>query len=164
LLRQILYRSQSLYTAAYLRKIRNDAQAHATSDEERERMRLVSLDVQAIVDQAKADRVPVVGAFLPERAGSEAYFMDPRPAGVAPDGLNSELQAILSSDGAIFVDVLPDLRKTLNLDGLYDPLGAHLNAKGHAFLTQLLANALTSGAVPALHERQNAKGEAVQNN
>lgn len=165
LLREILYRSQSLYTAAYLRKIRNDAQAHATSDdEERERMRLISLNVKTIVDQAKENGVPVVGAFLPERAGTEAYLMNPCPKGVAADELNYELNAILSSEGAIFVDVLPDLRKALNLDGLYDPLGAHLNAEGHAFLTQLLANALTSGKVPALFERQDTKGEGAQTN
>jgi hypothetical protein len=127
-------------------------------------MRLISLNVKTIVDQAKENGVPVVGAFLPERAGTEAYLMNPCPKGVAADELNYELNAILSSEGAIFVDVLPDLRKTLNLDGLYDPLGAHLNAEGHAFLTQLLANALTSGKVPALFERQDTKGEGAQTN
>jgi hypothetical protein len=162
-MREILYRSQSLYTAAYLKRIQNEAQTHATpNDEEHERMRLVSLDVRTIVDRAKADGVPVVVAFLPDRAVADAFSMSPRPAGIEPDRLNNELHTVLAGKGAIFADVVPDLRKALNLDGLYDPFGAHLNAEGHAFLTQILENFLTSGVVPALSVNEQAQSERIQ--
>ena len=64
--------------------------------------------------------------------------------------MDHELRTVMVSKGAIYVDAVPDLEEARNLDGLYDPLGFHLTAEGHAVLTQILAKALTGGAVPAL--------------
>jgi hypothetical protein len=60
------------------------------------------------------------------------------------------------------MDAVPDLQRTPNLDGLYDQLGYHLNGKGHAVLTQILAKALTSGTVTALAASEQGSTEKLE--
>jgi hypothetical protein len=162
-LKGYLYRSQSLYMAAYLRRVPGIAHLSATANiEEAERMRELPLDVTTIVDRAKLAGVPVVAVFLPNRGESGLLSISPRPAGIDPDRLNNDLRTILSSNGATYVDVVPELQKAPNLDGLYDPFGSHLNAEGHGILAQILSNALTGGAVPALSENEQAESVKTQ--
>jgi hypothetical protein len=125
-------------------------------------MRELPLDVTTIVDRAKLAGVPVVAVFLPNRGESGLLSISPRPAGIDPDRLNNDLRTILSSNGATYVDVVPELQKAPNLDGLYDPFGSHLNAEGHGILAQILSNALTGGAVPALSENEQAESVKTQ--
>jgi hypothetical protein len=127
-------------------------------------MSVFSSDVKTIVDQAKVAGVPVVATFLPNRAEADLLTMSPMPAGIVPGRRNGEVRAILTSNGATYIDVLPDLQETPNLDGLYDQLGYHLNAEGHAVLTQILARALTSGTVPALDSSQDSQMESSEGN
>ena len=125
-------------------------------------MRELPLDVTTIVDRAKLAGVPVVAVFLPNRGESGLLSISPRPAGIDPDRLNNNLRTIMSSNGAIYVDVVPELEKAPNLDGLYDPYGSHLNAEGQGVLAQILSNALTAGAVPTLSPNEQAKSEKTQ--
>ena len=164
LLKGYLYRSQSVYLTAYMKRIQEGGQiTSASSSEEEARTRMLSLDVATIVDRAKVAGVPVVATFLPNRGESTFLFsMVPRPVGFQPDRLNNNLRTIIPGSGATFVDVLPDLRKAPNLDGLYDPAGAHLNGDGDAVLTQILAKDLTGGAVPALSTNDQAQSEKIQ--
>ena len=161
-LRGLLYQSQSAYMAAYLRNIRETAQLPENSKSEEDgRMVLFNSYVKTIVDEAKAAGVPVVATFLPNRAESDLFAMSPRPAGIDPDRLNDEGRTLMVSDGATYVDVAADLQKAFNLDGLYDQQGYHPNAEGHAVLTQILAKALTGGAVPALSTHEQAPAEKM---
>ena len=165
ILTEYLFRSQSVYMSAYLRNIREGAQAQASSSNEQDgRMSVFSSDVKTIVDQAKVAGVPVVATFLPNRGEADLLTMSPMPAGIVPGRRNGEVRAILTSNGATYIDVLPDLQETPNLDGLYDQLGYHLNAEGHAVLTQILARALTSGTVPALDSSQDSQMESSEGN
>ena len=151
ILTEFLFRSQSVYMAAYLRNIRDTAQINENSNNaEDERMRVFDSDVKTIVDGARSAGVPVVATFLPNRAEADLLAMSPRPAGIDPDRLNEEVRTLMVSDGATYVDAVTDLQRTPNLDGLYDQLGFHLNTEGHAVLTRILATALAGGAVPAL--------------
>ena len=162
-LRGLLYRSESAYMAAYLRNIRESAQLPENSKSEEDgRMLLFNAYVRTIVEEAKAAGAPVVATAVPNRAESDLFAMSPRPAGISPDRLNDELHAIMVSNGATYIDVVPDLEKTPNLDGLYDQLGYHLNGNGHAVLTKILARALGCGAVPALSNGEQAQSEKMQ--
>jgi hypothetical protein len=163
ILTEFLFRSQSVYMSAYLRNIREGAElSENSSNEDHERMRVFSSDVNTIVEQAKAAGVPVVATFLPNRAEADLLSMNPPPPSIDSGRRNNEVRAILVSNGATYVDVLPDIERASNLDGLYDQLGFHLNADGHAALTQILAKALTGGAVPALSTGEQAKSEKMQ--
>jgi hypothetical protein len=150
ILTEYLFRSQSVYMAAYLRNIQGSAHAADNSTNSDDgRMRLFKADVSTIVGQAKTAGVPVVATFLPNRGEADLLNMGTVPSGIDPNLRNNELRSILVGSGAIYVDVLPDLRETPNLDGLYDQLGYHLNADGHRVLTKMLAKALPGGTVPA---------------
>jgi hypothetical protein len=162
-LRGLLYRSQSVYLGAYIRNIRDTARLPENSrSEEDGRMRLFGSYVKAIVDQARDAGVPVVAAFLPNRAEADLLSMRPAPVGIDSERRNNEVRSILVGNGATYVDVLPDLEKTPNLDGLYDQLGYHLTAQGHAALTEIIARALTGGLVPALAGGEQAQSEKMQ--
>jgi hypothetical protein len=150
-LTELLYRSESVFMSAYVRNIQEGAHLPADShNDEDARMRLFSVDAGTIVDRAKAADVPVVATFLPNRGESALILMSPRSAQIDPVRLSNALRTVLVSKGAIYVDAVPDLEKAPNLDRFYDPLGFHLTAQGHAVLTQILAKALTGGAVAAL--------------
>jgi hypothetical protein len=162
-LKGFLYRSQSVYMTAYMKSAPGIAHLSAALNiEEAERMRELPLDVTTIVDRAKLAGVPVVAVFLPNRGEAGILSISPRPAGIDPDRLNNELRTIMSSNGATYVDVVPELQNAPNWDGLYDPYGSHLNAEGHEYLAQILANALTGGAVPALSPNEQAKSGKTQ--
>jgi hypothetical protein len=162
-LTEVLFRSESVYMSAYIKNIQEGAQLPAdSSNDEDARMRLFSVDAGAIVEGAKAKGVPVVATFLPNRGEAALIFVSPRPAAVDPVRLNNELGTIMVSKGATYVYILPDLQKAPNLDGLYDQLGFHLNVKGHAVLTQILAKAITGGTVPALSTNEQAQPEKTE--
>jgi hypothetical protein len=162
-LTEFLYRSQSVYMTAYLRNVGEAAQLKENSNQQEEgRMRFFNSDVKTIVDGARAAGVPVVATFLPNRAESDLFAMSPRPAGIDPDRLNNDVRNVMVGNGAIFVDALTDLKKTPNLDGLYDQRGFHLNARGHAVLTQIVAQTLTGGAIPELSVHNQVQAEKAQ--
>jgi hypothetical protein len=162
-LTEVLFRSESVYMSAYIRNIQEGAQLPAdSSNDEDARMRSFSLDAGTIVERAKAAGVPVVATFLPNRGEAALISVSPRPAAVDPVRLNNELGTIMASKGATYVDILPDLQRTPNLDGIYDQLGFHLNAEGHAVLTQILTKSLTDGTVPALSTNEQAQPERIE--
>jgi hypothetical protein len=162
-LTELLYRSESVFMSAYLRNIQEGAQLPAvSSNDEDARMRSFSVDAGTIVDRAKAAGVPVVATFLPNRGEAALILMSPRSAPTDPVRLGNELRNVIVSDGAIFVDAVPDLREAPDLDVLYDQLGFHLTTKGHAVLTQILARALTGGAIPALSMNQQARPDQTK--
>jgi hypothetical protein len=162
ILTEYLFRSQSVYLAAYLRNIREGARAQGTpSGDDDGRMRLFSSDVTAIADQARAAGVPLVATFLPNRAEADLLSMSSIPASIDPGRRSNAVRSILVENGATYVDALPDIERTPNLDGLYDQLGYHLNAEGHAALTEILAKALT-GTIPVLATGEQAQSERMQ--
>ncbi len=131
ILTDLLFRSQSVYMSAYLRNIKEASQLpDHTNNEEDAPMRLFNADVQTIVDGAKPAGVPVVAAFLPNRAEAGVLSMSPRPAGIDPGRLNIDVRAIVVNNGATYVDAMTNLENAPNLDGLYDQLGYHLNTEG----------------------------------
>jgi len=100
--------------------------------------------------QARAAGVPLVVFLLPAHAHADMIIMGEWPAGFDPYKLDEELSSIVTSRGGTYIDILPDVRTISNLQQGYFPFDGHLNARGHAILSGILAKELTSGAVPAL--------------
>ncbi len=165
LLRGVLYHSQSAYMAAYLKNVREAARLPENSKSEEEgRMAQFSSYVMTIVDEAKGAGAPVVATVVPNRGESDLLEMSPGSAVDGADRLGDELRAILVSNGATYIDAVTPLQRAPNLDKLYDRVGYHLNANGHAVLTQILAKALTDGAVSATLVREDSKSGDVGGN
>jgi oligoribonuclease NrnB/cAMP/cGMP phosphodiesterase (DHH superfamily) len=64
--------------------------------------------------------------------------------------LDNELRSVIVSRGGTYVDVLPAFRNIPNTEQGFFPLEGHPNAQGHAMISALLAEELTSGAAPAI--------------
>lgn len=150
-LRHLLYTSQSLYLDAYLRGSPEAVMLAARPSERvRERLRLFDADAAAILSGANAAGVPVAATFLPNRAESALISKGAWPVDIDPYRLDRELGAAVSSRGAIFVDILPRFRTIANPERFYFPLDTHLDARGHAMVTGMLADALSEGDARAL--------------
>jgi hypothetical protein len=100
--------------------------------------------------RAKAAGVPLVAALVPDRAQAAMISRGEWPAGLDPYKLDHELRAMIVSHGGTYIDILPGFRNVPNPERYYFPVDGHPNADGHKIISELLANALTGGAVPAL--------------
>jgi hypothetical protein len=152
LLRHFLYQSQSQYVTAY----------QMVSDEEggflkaspsaswREHLKQFDGDAADMEGRAKAAGVPFVAVLVPIRAQVTMISMDKWPTKYDPFGLDNQLRSIITRHGGIYLDILPDYRDIPNADKGYFPVDTHPNAEGHKAIAELLARALTGGAVPAL--------------
>jgi hypothetical protein len=110
-------------------------------------------DVQA---QAHAIGAIVVVTTIPGRAQAAMISMNEWPAGFDPYRVGNDIRSVVLSHGGIYVDILPAFRNIPNPEQSYFPVDGHPDASGHAIISRLLADALTSGAVPVL------KADALQ--
>jgi hypothetical protein len=72
------------------------------------------------------------------------------PAGIDPHKADNEIRSIIETHGGIYIDVLRDFRTIPNPEQYYLPIDGHLTVAGNALVARILADELTSGAVPAL--------------
>jgi hypothetical protein len=116
------------------------------------RERLVQLSGVAAENEAraKAAGVRLVAVLVPNRAQAAMISMGQWPAGYDPYKLGDDVRSIIVSHGGTYIDILPGFRHVPNPEQYYLPVDGHPDAGGHAILSGLLANELTSGAVPEL--------------
>jgi hypothetical protein len=152
LLRHFLFESQSQYVKYYL--MSDDKEAGflkiKPSEEWEERLRQFSVVVTENEAKAHTAGVPLVAAFVPNRALAAMISMGEWPIGYNPYKLADEMGSIITSRGGIYVDTLPGFGRIPNPEQHYFPVDGHPDAGGQAILANLLAKELTSGAVPAL--------------
>jgi hypothetical protein len=152
MLEHYLYESQSQYVRLYMTG--DDDQVGFLRVEPSERWRKNVADFAAdfadIQGRANAAGVPLVATFVPSRAQAAMISMGEWPASCDPYKLDKEARAIAISNGATFIDILPGYRNIPNPERGYLPMDGHPNAEGHRVISGLLANQITSGAVPAL--------------
>jgi hypothetical protein len=98
--------------------------------------------------QAHDADIPFVAVFLPNRAQAAMISTNSWPPGYDPYKLDDELRTVIEAHGGTFVDVLPDFRSEPDPWKCYFPVDGHLNTKGHAIVSRMLAKKLTAGAVP----------------
>jgi hypothetical protein len=100
--------------------------------------------------KATAAGVPLVAVLMPTRAQAAMMSMGEWPAGYNPYKVGTDVSAILARHGGVYIDILPEFRTIPNPEKGYFPIDGHLNAEGHTFVSHLMAQELTNGAVPEL--------------
>jgi hypothetical protein len=60
------------------------------------------------------------------------------------------VRKIVTRHGGIYINILPDFRGVPNPEAHYFPVDGHPTASGHAVISEMLAKALTDGAIPEL--------------
>jgi hypothetical protein len=152
LLRHFLYQSQSQYVTAY-QMVSDEEGGFLKADPSaswREHLKQFDADAADMEGRAEAAGVPFVALLVPIRAQVTMISMGKWPARYDPYRLDDQLRSIITKHGGIYLDILPDYRDIPNADRGYFFVDTHPNAEGHKLIAELLAKALTSGAVPAL--------------
>jgi len=152
MLQHFLYESQSQYVDSYLLNGADDAEFLRVEPNAEWKSQLKEFDGYAadIEERSRTAGVPFVAVLVPNRAQAAMISMGEWPAGYDPYKLGDELSAIISGHGGTYVDILPGFRNIPNPEQDYLPVDGHLDARGNAIVTRLLAKGLTGGAVPAL--------------
>jgi hypothetical protein len=165
-LRHFLYESQSLYVKSIV--VGGDFNYDTgflrakLSAEWKKQLHQFDISDAGIEERVKAAGVPLVAAFIPIRSQAAMISMGEWPAEFDPFKLGNELRSIIISHGGTYIDILPDYREIPNPERGYYPLEGHLNPRGHAIITRLLAEKLTSGIVPALSVSANSNSNSVE--
>jgi hypothetical protein len=103
-----------------------------------------------IEKKAQAAHVPLVVTLLPLRLQASMIALNAGPPEFDPYQPSRLARTVVESNGATFLDILPAFHRVPSTSRYYYPVDGHPNAQGHALLANLLTNALTSGALPAL--------------
>jgi hypothetical protein len=152
LLKHLLFESRTLYVKAALMRSVDMGYLNKPLTPEWQHLLANFNDYAAsIASQAQAAHVPLVAVLLPMRVQVALQSMHKQPPGVDPSELGSELRHILENHGEVYLDILPGFSTIPDPELGYFSIDGHPNSEGHAVLTSLLARALTSGPVPALH-------------
>jgi hypothetical protein len=103
-----------------------------------------------IQDRARQAGIPLVVVFMPERAQAAMISMGQWPAGFDPYKLDGDLRSMIVGHGGTYIEILPEFRSIPDPETYYFQVDGHPNARGHAWLSALLARRLISGAFYAL--------------
>jgi hypothetical protein len=104
----------------------------------------------AVWERATRAGVPIVATMVPNRAHAAMISLGEWPEGYDPFVLSNNLRSIITRLGGQYVDILPDFRAIPHAEQYYPPLGGHPDAALHAIIAGMLAEELTTGAIPAL--------------
>jgi hypothetical protein len=151
MIRHLLYLSEtqydrnaksSTYEVGFLRANPDPASLH----------QLEQFDLYAteIEKKAQAAHVPLAVTVLPLRLQASMIALQERSPELDPYQPDRFARSVVESNGGIFVDILPAFQRVPSTGRYYYAVDGHPNARGHALFANILADALTSGAVPAL--------------
>ena len=113
-------------------------------------LRHLDAEMARMGEEASAAHVPFSVALFPDSFQAAMISMGSWPRGYDPYNLDKEVQTIVTRHGGIYLDILPGMRDIPNPEQDYLPIDGHPDARAHAIFTSLIAQQLTSGAIPAL--------------
>jgi hypothetical protein len=145
-----LYESQSLYLKSFLKSSEATFLRVEPDTEWKERLRESDIVARDVEERAQSAGLPWAAVLVPDRAQAAMISMGKWPAGYDPYKLDSELRSIIVSHGGTYIDILPGFRNIPNPEQNYYPVDGHPDAGGHRIIADLLAKALTGGAIPEL--------------
>ena len=151
-LQHLFYESQTQYVKSYLQGGDGDRGYLAAEPSQQWKSYLAQFDSYdaEIEARARAAGVPLVVTLIPLRVQTAMIAMGSWPPGYDPYKLDNDLRSIVQKHGGIYLDILPNYRKIPNPEQDYFAVEGHLNGDGHAIVSALLAQQLTSGVVSAL--------------
>jgi hypothetical protein len=151
MLRHYLYKSQDRYIKSYLANEDESGYLKAQPDAVwQDHIKNFETVAGRIESRAEAAGVPIAATFVPLGAHAAMISMGKWPAGYAPYELDDTLRTFITSQGGIYIDILPDFRNIPNPEKYFLPVDTHPIAQGQAIISEMLAKELSSGAVPAL--------------
>jgi len=114
-----------------------------------QRLADVELMLGEMVEAGRAQNVPVVLLFGPQRI--QAALLDPRwrPPGVDPEAIVRRVADVAQRTGAVMVDVLGNMRGIAQPELLYYPVDGHMTGAGHNELARALVEQLKARRVGA---------------
>ena len=152
MLQHFLYQSPSIYVryslsgpdefAGYLKTV--------PSAGWQARLQAFDADVATVQAQAAAAGVPLAVVTIPSLPQADMIAMGNWPTGYDPYKLDDEVRSIVVSHSATYIDIFPGFRTISNPGQYFLPVDGHPNAGGHAIISRLLADGLSTGAVTAL--------------
>lgn len=152
--RYFVYRSPSLYLKSYLSQVDSEDGflRKNLSPEWLGHLQEVQKDSADISRKAHAARIPLVVVFVPNHAQAEMIAMGQTQSGYDPYQLDARLRSMITSQGDIYLDILPAYRNlsVTEIQQDYLSVDGHPNAHGQALIAQLIAQQLTGGVIPAL--------------
>jgi hypothetical protein len=107
--------------------------------------------VADIETKASAAGTPLIVTVLPEGVQAALISTGQWPAGLNPYQFGEQVRSIAQRHGGTYIDVLHGFRNLPDPEQYYYPMDPHPDAEGHKIFSELLAKALTTGAVPALN-------------
>ena len=110
------------------------------------RLRIADLVVQRIADKASAAGVPLIVAFVPQRAQAALSANPAAAKDVDPFALGHALAQSVAAHGATFVDITELTRDVAKQSGLFYPVDTHPTALGHALIARGVERALLAAA------------------
>jgi hypothetical protein len=147
LLTHFLYSSQSQLVKA---SIMTGGYMSEPTLEQKRGLKQFDQDSARMETQAMNAGVPLVTVLLPDHGEADMILTQDLPSGVDPYSRDKELRSIITSHGGTYIDIFSDLRNKPDLQRGYFIAEGHPNALGHAIFTEVLAQELTNGSVPAL--------------
>ena len=150
-LQHYLFESQSEYLKIYLESGQQSGFLKAQPDPDWQyRLHLFDGYAAEIEGRANAAGVPIIVVLVPNRAQAAMISMHQWPAGYNPYKLGDELNAIVTSHGGTYIDILHDFSSVPNPERYYYSLDNHPDVTGNAIIARFLSKELTTGSVPAL--------------
>lgn len=107
-------------------------------------------DAADVEGQATSAGVAFAAALVPGRVQAAMISTDTWPDGWNPYKLGDAVRSIVTRNGGVYIDILPDFRLIPNPELDYFAVDGHPNEEGHRLLAMLLARKLTNGSIPAL--------------
>jgi hypothetical protein len=163
LLRHILNTSPGLFLKSYL--LGDDVSGYLKAEPSalwQRRLKMFDDSATSISAQARAAGVPLVVVQLPSRAQVMMVSTGIWSKEYDPYALGRALQAIVTSHGGAYIDVLPAYRNQFDVEKVYQSADEHPNTEGHALIARDLAGQLSSGLIPALDVNSRTQSQVSQ--
>ena len=148
----VLYRSQTEFLKGYLAGFdqENGFLKSQQSQFWQKQLAQVATDAADMEFRSRQAGIPFVAVYVPNRAQAIMVNAGEWPKGYNPYKLDEQLRTIITSHGGIFLDILPGVHGAPDTGEDFLPVDGHPNALGDALFARLIAQQLTSGAIPDL--------------
>ncbi len=102
-----------------------------------------------IADKFHAAGIPIILAYVPQRAQAALLAAHQSPPGVDPWAFDRQIGAIAQKNAIRYADISPDMSHRPDAAALYYPVDGHLSGQGNAILANEIARQIRH-AIPAL--------------
>lgn len=121
-----------------------------------------AFDLLQVELKARTAGVPVVVAYIPNRAQAAMVSMNYASPGFDAYHIDREMRSAMEADGGMFVDTVPDFSKVPVVARYYFPVNGHPTEEGCALIAKMISRQLMASARLSLRTSESpyfAKGQ-----